>query len=198
MTEYIAPPRSRANLREIARQFRSFLHLENELYFPIVQVLDVMAMLFHDFSYEIIADTEWVGTSHACTDMRTGCIRIRESVYNSACEGGGRDRMMIAHEIAHWLLHYSHGFTLQRNFELLPVKSYMDPEWQAKCLAGELMVDAVLLAGKQPHEIARLCGVSYAAAQCQFDKTLRFRRWAPGKIPDAFGQCEFSFDNVRS
>ena len=41
--EYIVEAKSRRELREIARAFRKCLGLEKELYFPIVEVLDVLA-----------------------------------------------------------------------------------------------------------------------------------------------------------
>lgn len=49
-------PKSRDDLRNLARQFRKLLHLEDELYFPIVELLDVMTEIFDDFNYEIVED----------------------------------------------------------------------------------------------------------------------------------------------
>jgi len=47
------------------------------------------------------------------------------------------------------------------------VKPYMDPEWQAKCLAGEMMVPAHLVRGMSAQKIAECCGVSQPAAETQ-------------------------------
>ena len=176
MTEFIAPPRSRAELRTIAYQFRKKLNLDKQVYFPVVEVLDAMACMLDDFSFEIVEDTDWKGSSHAYTDMSTGYIHIRQSVYDGACDGMGRDRMTITHELSHRILHYAQIYTLQRNFKHREVKTYMDPEWQAKCLAGEIMVPAHLLAGQSPLEIATLCGVSYDAAAMQYNKSVRLYR----------------------
>ena len=87
--------KSRADLRRLARLLREHLHLDDVLYFPIVELLDVMTELFDDFSYEIVEDGALPKKVHADTDIRTGHIRIKESVYEGTCNGEGRDRMTI-------------------------------------------------------------------------------------------------------
>ena len=104
MSNYMVEAKSRANLRSLARILREHLHLDDVLYFPIVELLDVMTELFDDFNYEVVEDKVLSKKVHADTDIRTGHIRIKESVYEGACNGEGRDRMTIAHEIGHFLL----------------------------------------------------------------------------------------------
>lgn len=169
--EYIVEAKSRRELREIARAFRKCLGLEKELYFPIVEVLDVLAEVFEGFSYEIVEDSELPKSTHADTDVLSGHIRIKESVYEGACNGEGRDRMTIAHEIGHYFTLCFCGFKFQRNFDdRKDIPNYCDPEWQAKCFAGELLVPADLVGEMSPYAIAEECGVSLPAAKYQFDK----------------------------
>lgn len=168
MSEYVVEAKSRADLRMLARQFRICLHLENVLYFPIVELLDVLPEIFPSFSYEVAPDDAFPHGTHADTDICTGHVRIRESVYNGACDGNGRDRMTIAHEIAHYFMLCVCGFRLQRNFSEEKLPAYYDPEWQAKCFAGELMVADHLCNSKSPYEIAALCGGSDEAASFQY------------------------------
>lgn len=160
--------KSRDDLRSLARQFRKLLQLDNELYFPIVELLDIMSEIFDDFSYEIIEDNAFTENIHADTDIKTGHIRIKESVYIGACKGEGRDRMTIAHEIGHYFTICVCGFKLTRNFNNAEIITFRDPEWQAKCFAGELMVAAHLVKGMNEYEIAERCGVSYDAACVQY------------------------------
>ena len=54
-----------------------------------------MTDLFDDFNYEVVEDKVLSKKVHADTDIRTGHIRIKESVYEGACNGEGRDRMTI-------------------------------------------------------------------------------------------------------
>ena len=169
MSDYIVEAKSRKNLRTLANSVRLRLGLENCIYIPIVKILDVMAEIFDpDFSYEIVNDDDLPAGTHADTDVRTGHIRIRESVYDGACRGEGRDRMTIAHEIGHCLMLCLCGFHLERNFTNKSVPAFSDPEWQAKCFAGEFMVSARLAKNLSPEEIVKRCGVSLDAAKLQY------------------------------
>lgn len=168
MSEYMVEPKSRADLRSLALEFRKLLQLENTLYFPIVELLDIMAEIFDGFSYEIVKDDVFINNIHADTDIATGHIRIKESVYEGACNGEGRDRMTIAHEIGHYFTICFCGFRLTRNFSHTKAAAFRDPEWQAKCFAGELMVAAHLVKDMNAHEIAKQCGISYDAACVQY------------------------------
>ena len=96
MSNYMVEAKSRADLRRLARLLREQLHLDDVLYFPIVELLDVMTELFDDFSYEIVENDALPKKVHADTDIRTGHIRIKESVYEGACSGEG----MTEHQIA--------------------------------------------------------------------------------------------------
>lgn len=168
MSNYMVEPKSRDDLRALARQFRKLLHLEEELYFPIVELLDAMTEIFDDFNYEIVEDNVFSENVHADTDVKTGLIRIKESVYEGAYNGEGRDRMTIAHEIGHYFTICVCGFKLSRNFSEKRIPAFQDPEWQAKCFAGELMVAAHLVKGMNEYEIAKRCGVSCDAAHVQY------------------------------
>ena len=169
MTNYLVEAKLRSDLQELANLLRQELGPENCLYFPIVEILDVITEVFSpEFSYEIVSDNELPENTHADTDVLTGHIRIKESVYNGACEGKGRDRMTIAHELGHFLTLCLCGFKLERNFRKEEFPSYRDPEWQAKCFAGELLVPAHLVKDLSPKQIAKQCGVSVDAAKVQY------------------------------
>ena len=170
MTEYIVEPKSRQELRELTLILRKYLNLENEKYFPITELLDVLAEIFDNFSYEVVEDNELPPGTHADTNASTGHIRIKESVYEGACNGNGRDRMTIAHELGHYFTICFCGFKFERNFTNKKVAAYRDPEWQAKCFAGELLIPAHLMVGCSIEESVDKCGVSYDAAEIQYRK----------------------------
>ncbi len=167
MSEYIVEAKTRKQLRQLAGDLRRYLGIENALWVPIVELLDVLSEVLDDFSYEIVSDDILPKDIHAETDIRTGHITIRESVYERACDGEGRDRMTIAHEIGHFVTLCLCGFKLQRNFSRKVVKPFNDPEWHAKCFAGEFMIAYDLTEGMTPMQIAEVCGVSYDAAEYQ-------------------------------
>lgn len=168
MSDYVVEPKSRGQLRNLANAFRDKLGLHDVLYFPIVELLDLMGEFFKDFSYEIVPDTEFPPEIHGDTNILKNHIRIKESIYLGACNGNGRDRMTIAHEVGHYITLCFCGFSFQRNFEQKAVQAYESPEWQAKCFAGELLVPAHLTYSLTPEEIEDKCGVSYAAACYQY------------------------------
>ncbi len=163
-------PKSRECLRSLALSIRKVLDLEDVLYFPIVELLDVIEETLPGFSYEIIDDGDFPVGKHAETDIRTGVVRIKQSVYDGARWGNGRDRMTIAHEFAHFMTLRFVGYKLYRSFDDGPVKAYRDPEWQAKCLAGELLVPHHLVSDMTVSEIVEKCGVSESAARYQLRK----------------------------
>lgn len=169
MSDYMVEPKSRRELQILSRKVRRWLKIETMVKVPIVKLLDLLAVKRKDFNYEIVKDEEMPPGVHADTDVRTGNIRIRESVYNGAWEGNGRDRMTIAHEIAHFILLCLCGFKFSRCFSWRKVPVYRDPEWQAKCFAGEFMVSAELTRNMTPDQIAEKCGVSMQAAWYQYD-----------------------------
>ena len=169
MSEYMVEAKSRFDLRNLALAFRKKLGLADCVFFPVVDILDVMCEIFKKFSYDIVEDGLFPPGIHADMDIKKEQIRIRESVYNGACDGNGRDRMTIAHEIGHYLTLCFCDFTLKRNFEEKEIPAYCSPEWQAKCFAGELLIPKHLTSSMSIREIEEKCGVSHAAASYQYD-----------------------------
>ncbi len=169
MTNYSVESKSRNEIRELTRAIRKALRKDDELYFPVVQLLDGMSLAFPNFNYEIVEDSELPPYIHADTNILTGEIRIKQSVYDRACNGEGRDRMTIAHEIGHYIMIVCCGFKIARNYNNDIIPAHSDPEWQAKCFAGELLIPGHLVKDLCPEDIAQKCGVSLEAATYQFN-----------------------------
>jgi len=96
MSRYIAEAKSRKEIRQLAMVFRSIFKLDAVLYFPVVEILDALPEIFSTFSYEIVPDNTFPEYKHAETNITTGQISIKQSVYDGACSGNGRDRLTIA------------------------------------------------------------------------------------------------------
>lgn len=73
--------------------------------------------------------------------------------------------MTITHEFAHFITLIFLGFELARTFECVEI--YEDPEWQAKCLAGELMMPASKIKKMSIKEIQEHYHVTEEAAKIQ-------------------------------
>ncbi len=104
-------------------------------------------------------------------DLCDGTIRKDRDGFHIAVSPFQNDRrkaFTIAHELGHFFMICIFGFKLQRNFSHEEIPPYQDPEWQAKCFAGEFMIPAGLVQNMTPHEIAKSCGVSLDAAKVQY------------------------------
>lgn len=158
-----ANPLSRNKIRQYARYVRQQLDLEDVLYFPIVQVIELLANdEEEDFNYEIVADDE-LTESYGTTNTTKNIMIIREKVYNGAVKGNQRDRFTMSHEFGHWLLHQPECVSFARG----DIPKYCDPEWQANVFAAELMVPYHKTKGMSVEDIMRECGVSYSCAEIQ-------------------------------
>ena len=167
ISSYCVEAKSRMELRQLAKKIRKMFGLENELYFPIVDVLELLPEFDSEAYFEVVEVDELEPGEHAVTDVISKTIKIRSDVYEGAFNGIGRDRMTLAHEFAHFITLCVCGFRLARSFDGYSIPAYKDPEWQAKCLAGELMIDSELIKNMPVEEVSDKCGVSIQAATIQ-------------------------------
>lgn len=168
---YRSQPLSRQQIRDYARSIREAFLPDGDLWFPIENFLECLPFLSgnEDFYFECVEDDEFPPNIHAEYNLDENCMRVKSSVYLGACNGNGRDRMTLAHEIGHFLLLKHSSVKLQRSFgESVP--PYCDPEWQAKCFAAELLIPANQVAGMTADEVADECGVSLTAARYQLSR----------------------------
>lgn len=173
MTSLTAEPLSRADLRKYAQKLRSVLDI-TDTYFPVKELFEMFSTIIGDetFITEIISDNDLPDERHAYYDIENNQIAVKESVYDGACAGNGRDRMTLMHEMCHVLLIKVNGIKLYRTHRSSlapPILAYKDPEWQAKCLAGEIMIPYNLVSDLSAAQIVKRCGVSLAAAKYQLN-----------------------------
>ncbi len=163
MQKVSVEPMSRERIRQLTKKFRNIFGLEEVLNFPILQFIEwILPELGLDFE---VVPVDELGNAYGVTHTKKGVMSIREDVYNRAVNGSARDRFTLCHELGHFLLH-----TPERvNFARGEVPTYMDPEWQANVFAGELMAPYELVKDMSIAEIAEKCGMSFSAAQVQYN-----------------------------
>lgn len=170
MTNYIAQGLSRHTIREYARYIRTLCGLENKVYFPVVEFLELMLpKLISGFCLEIVEYSK-MPDKEGETIPSLNTVRIREDVYEKAISGDGRARFTILHEVGHLLFHDNGRVALCRVSNNSAVKAYENPEWQADVFAGEMLMAEHLIKNMNVEEIAWKCGTSYAAANCQYNQ----------------------------
>lgn len=167
MSQIAVPGHSRGEIQKMASRVRKLIDISPEKPFPIVQLLEVLGTPFEDdeppaLEVEIVADEE-LQDNYAEYHPISNTMLIRESVYNGACNGNGRDRFTLAHELGHFVIHRNVDYTFARSEE--KVESYQDPEWQANTFASMLLIPRDQIAGHTIDEVAEKYQVSKTAAR---------------------------------
>jgi putative toxin-antitoxin system, toxin component len=126
---------------------------------------------FSDYKFEIIADNDPIlQDAWAITTPHERTIRIKESVYNNACNGEPQSRFTIAHELGHLFLHHKFDETFAREKAYGYIETWRDSEWQADTFAAEILMPKDLVRGLTIEEICKNCGVSHSAAETRLRK----------------------------
>lgn len=165
---YVAEPMSTRGIRNIVREFRKILMVEFDEYIEVARYLDLLTFIDPMFDYQIVDDNMLPKSVQGETDVVNHIIRIKQSVYESACDGDEYSRMTLAHEIGHYVLVCFCGVTFARNTNRMGyVETFRDPEWQATVFASEFLAPSYLIKGLEAEEISERFGVTIQAASTQ-------------------------------
>ncbi len=169
----ITSPVSRLMLRNIANKFRERFCQDN-LYINVLAIIEIFPIYFQKCIIVIVPDNELdegipsAIEKQVCQGEDKYIIKIKESVYERAYNGSGGDRMHIIHEMSHYILIEEYDFKpiTARSYGNIRVRyKPCSIEWQAKALAGEIMMPYELTKGMIAEEISIKCGVSIDAAK---------------------------------
>lgn len=167
MSKIPVKPTSRQAIWAHVRNIRRSLGVEDKLYFDIVHFVErVMPEVFPEFVFEICTKIE-MGNLHGETIPSEHKIRIREDVYIGACEGRGRDRLTMAHEVGHFFMHDEQSIVFCKVDPNGKLPNFRDPDWQADVFGGELLAPSYLINGMPVCDIHEICAVSTACAERQ-------------------------------
>lgn len=162
----VVPPRSALSIENVAMDVRRATETDQESYFPIVALYDILHQLVPGASYDV-RPMEEMGDNHGLTLLRRKEIRIREDVFEGACRGEGFGRFTMCHELGHLLLH--DGVTLQRAASNPPI--FMSSEWQGDMFAGAVLMPANLVRlDATPRELMQEFGVTRSAAEVRLSQ----------------------------
>lgn len=160
------------------------------VFFPIEHnMLDVVRLVEHElprayenFRFDVVSDEELPGQEAAFLPSEFS-IRVRESVYERACDHDGRSRFTLAHELGHFFMHRDQMVAFGRSAENESIPLYMNSEWQADEFARNLLVPVRLAKGMTTAVIATVFEVSKEVA-----RIVRREASAMFKIPTAAGE----------
>lgn len=162
-------PTSNSQLRKYAKRIRKMFNCDEELYFPVLKILDYL-MDEGAIIFQILDDNDpyFLENELAKFDFYENCIYAKESVYLEAIQDIGRSRFTLTHELAHYIL------LRLLNFESYTMDSaplaFQDPEWQANTLARELLIPYDLSKNLSILEIIDECKVSEECALVNYDR----------------------------
>lgn len=164
---FIVPPRSRKEIREIASRVREvFGAVEAEV--DIIKLVELELPTKDDGFVLHIVEPEEMGDIHGLTNPIEKWMHLRADVYDGACAGKGRDRMTVAHELGHYLLHRRIDFPSITPGSQVP--AFRQSEWQANTFAAELLIGITHIQGcSTVPDVVEKFSVSYEAARVQLE-----------------------------
>jgi Zn-dependent peptidase ImmA (M78 family) len=164
----LVPPMSTQAIRSFADQVRSAFVEDEQVEFPIMDVLEFrMSMILDDF-YLDVRDMEHMGEDEGRVIAGQNAIALRIDVYEGAWSGNGRDRFTACHELAHYLLHRTVTMPRTRGDS---DKIFCDAEWQADTFAGTLLMSPRHLRHfRDADDAADQCKITPAAAKVMWSK----------------------------
>jgi len=177
------PARSDAEVRRIAERTKAEFGISRRRPVNILRCLEsgsVLTLYGRKKLIFLVVDDSELGDADAKTEFEKGVVMVtcRRSVRVRAEMGVGRDRMTLAHELAHAVLH--HSVPLFRLVGAMGATDFVQngahtsAEHQAKVFAAAFLIhdeDAAKMSSAQ--EISEQFGVSLQAAEVCFDRLTR-------------------------
>lgn len=160
-----APSMNLRQMEKMGGDIRDFLGVTGARWLPIAKIIEhILPEKYGDaYCFRVLTRAE-MGDNHGYADLDDGELVLREDVYDGMLANVGRDRMTATHEMCHLYLH--DRARLYRRMSPEPPPPWRDPEWQAKCLAGVIMMPAPMIKGcVSIRQIVTEFGVSEPAAR---------------------------------
>ena len=178
----VAQSMTRNQIRKFTYQLRKELGLLQQERFPIMHILEnVMPIIYPGFYINPVEDKELPGRM-AETLPEDCMIRVRESVYLAACNGGAWARMIMAHELGHFLFHNTKNTAFAYTEQGCRLPPDIDPERQADIFAAELLIPYHLIGEKNIYQVQKAFGVSRSAAKAQIQHAMKVRKRHADKL----------------
>ena len=166
---------SRDKLRQYSLVIKKIFKCRNKYFFDVIFAFEVLPLYLNNVTTEIVSDDDPDLKGAPATTIPDFCgnysIKVKETVYNKAYyDKNGGYRMHIMHEICHVIL-FMLGYLpfFDRAYKNNELKPYESIEWQAKALAGEVLIPYETTRGMTLEQIMKKCKVSKEAAQKRID-----------------------------
>jgi len=154
---------SELDIARRALKFRDYLDISSRVYVDIIEILEFRVPEFiPEFKLMVRRDIELENTAETYEDPPR--IYVRETIYDAACEGDPECRRILAHELAHLLLHHKvegpkHRSIDQYKPQFEGMTSLDSTEDQADIYARNFLVPP-FLAFQYRHDISKLSNIT--------------------------------------
>lgn len=155
---------------------RKKFELEYEKMFPIMEFLElIMPQVDPEFVVVPEEDSNLLGRA-AETIPELHMIRVKQSIYDAACAGRYWARLVMAHELGHYLCHGADNvaYAYPAPGEQLPPD--IDAERQADIFAAELLAPVHLITEPSDYLVSKHYGVPRSVARIQMNQVKKIRR----------------------
>ncbi|MDC7218602.1 MAG: ImmA/IrrE family metallo-endopeptidase [Spirochaetales bacterium] len=156
-----------SEIEEIVSNVRQIFGISNG-YFPIIKVFEILQDL-GKIDLRILPDSSLSSLGETTLakhgQLYIACIKLKNSVYEGACEGNGFHRFTCCHELGHAIMHLSE-MKLERSTSHRENRNWLvDSEWQANQFASKLLMPkSMIFEDHSAKDIVNMFGVSYKAA----------------------------------
>ena len=172
----IVSSRNRKRLRKEAYILRMRFGLDKDKKFPVMEFLELaMPQIDEEFMLVPVEDDELKGRA-AETIPTEHVIRVKQSVYDAACQGSYWARTVMAHELGHYMLHgeetvaYAHAAPGER------IPDEINAERQADIFAAELLAPVHLVDETSDYLVSKHFGITLGMARSQMNQLRRVQK----------------------
>ena len=172
----IVSSRNRKRLRKEAYILRMRFGLDKVKKFPVMEFLELaMPQIDEEFMLVPVEDDELKGRA-AETIPTEHVIRVKQSVYDAACQGSYWARTVMAHELGHYMLHgeetvaYAHAAPGER------IPDEINAERQADIFAAELLAPVHLVDETSDYLVSKHFGITLGMARSQMNQLRRVQK----------------------
>ena len=163
-------------MRTEAYMLRKKFGLDKVKAFPIMEFLEfIMPQIDPEFMVVPVEDNELPGRA-AETVPDEHVIRVKQSVYDGACQGFFWARLVMAHELGHYLLHGEENVVYACPAPGEQIPNEINPEYQADIFSLELLAPVHLIDEPSEYLVSKHFGVSRGVARAQMNQARRVEK----------------------
>lgn len=172
----IVSARNRNQLRKEAYMLRKKFGFEQEKIFPIMEFIElILPQIDPDFQLVLEEDLDLPGRA-AETIPELHLIRVKQSIYDAACQGAYWPRTVMAHELGHYLCHAEESVTYAYLSVGERLPNLYNAEKQADIFSAELLAPIHLIDETSDYLVSKHFGVPKSVARIQMNQARKVRK----------------------